>query len=264
MKAGGKTMKKLLASLLVMSLSVTAAGCFPFGSIVGRGPVETRSFDFSGFTRIETGNNFDVEVVRADAFSVTITTNENLFDYLDLEQTGDTLSIRLENGSYTFAEMKARVTMPDVFSLEVSGASKGKATGFDFAHALTLKASGASEIDLESIKAGETEVEVSGASRIRGELEAANISFTISGASSAELDGRGLTLDLTVSGASNANLRDFTVTNAAVNFSGASSGSVNAAGRLDVQLSGASSLRYFGDPQLDDVNTSGGSSLNKG
>ncbi|MEN8615381.1 head GIN domain-containing protein [Dehalogenimonas sp. THU2] len=256
--------KKTIILLIVLSFCVTAAGCFPFGSIVGRGPVETRNFEFSGFTRIVAATAFDVEVVLSSDFSVTVTTNENLFEYMDLQQNGDTLTVQLRSGSYSFASLKARITMPDLFSLEVSGASSGQVSDFNFSHALTLKASGASSIDLSNVRAGDVEMEISGASRVRGGIETDHGRINLSGASTVDLAGNGRNYELTASGASNATLRNFTTDNTKVVFSGASSGSVNSDGQLDVSLSGASSLRYFGNPTVGDVDVSGGSSFSRG
>jgi hypothetical protein len=257
-------MKKILAFGLVASLSLLGMACIPFGSIVGRGPVETRSLDFAGFTKLEISSTFKVEVVRDASYSVSVTTNQNIFDYLDFSKDGDTLKIRLKNGSYTVASLKARVTMPDVLSLEVSGASSGSLSGFNSTAALILRASGASTIELAGIKCGDVDTEVSGASKIKGNMESANATFDISGASNATLSGHGQNLNVTVSGASRATLKDFMTTSAKVNFSGASSGDVNTSGRLDVTLSGASSLKYYGNATLGDVSVTGASSLNKG
>ncbi|MEL7562874.1 head GIN domain-containing protein [Dehalogenimonas sp. 4OHTPN] len=257
-------MKKILTLLVTASLAVTAAGCFPFGSIIGRGPVETRTFDLSGFSRVEVSSTFDAEISRGSAFSVTVTTNENIFDYLDLEVNGDTLLVRLKSGSYTVANLDAGITMPDLKALEVSGASEASVSGFNFNHDLDLKVSGASSITVENVKSGNVNIEASGASRVKGSLECGDARLNVSGASNADLSGLGRNLDVTASGASHITLRDFSGAEVKVNFSGASSGTVNASGRLDVQLSGASSLRYFGNPAIGDVNVTGGSSFSKG
>ena len=256
--------KKLVTLLIIMALAVSATGCFTIGSIVGRGPVETQIFDFTGFTRIIVTTSFDVDIIQSNDFSVTVTTNQNLFEYLDLQQNGDTLKLQLRSGSYSFASLKAHITMPDIFSLEVSGASSGLVSNFNFTHSLALKATGASNIDLTNVKSGDIDMEISGASHINGGLVSANARFNISGASSVDLTGNGGALDVTASGASHATLKDFACGNIKVNFSTATSGSVNSGGRLDVQLSGASSLRYFGNPVLGEVNVSGGSSISKG
>ncbi len=257
-------MKKLLAFTMILALSLTAVACFPFGSIVGRGDLDTRDFTFSGFTRVEVSTTFEVDIVRGDAFSVSVTTYENIFDYLDLEQNGDTLEIKLKDGSYTISSLDAKVTMPDLTVLEVSGASEAKAEAFNSGHNLDLKASGASIIELSNIRCGIADIEVSGASRVRGSLDSGDANVTISGASTVDVSGRGGKLDVTASGASHATFEDFTSNDTKVNFSGASSGSVNTPAKLDVQLSGASSLKYFGNPALGEVNVTGASSLNKG
>jgi hypothetical protein len=66
-----------------------------------------------------------------------------------------------------------------------------------------------------------------------------------------------------ISGASSFKLDDFIVNNADIDFSGASSGTVNLNGRLDANLSGASRLWYIGEPTSTDINTSGGSTVSK-
>ncbi|MDV2988760.1 MAG: DUF2807 domain-containing protein [Dehalogenimonas sp.] len=260
--------KKLLVLLLITGLMVSVTGCFSIscsiGSIVGRGPVETQTFDFSGFTRVQAATAFEVNIVRSDEFSVSVTTNENIFDYLALERTGDTLYVQLKAGSYTLASLKATITMPDLFSVDVSGASSATVSGFSYSHALTLKASGASSVELADMQSGELELLISGASRITGSINSGNGSFNISGVSTLEISGSGGNLVVTGSSVSSVILREFIAGNISVSYSGATSGSVNANGELDVLLSGASSLRYFGNPTLGDVNVSGGSSINQG
>jgi hypothetical protein len=64
-----------------------------------------------------------------------------------------------------------------------------------------------------------------------------------------------------VSGASSLKLDDFTVGNANVDFSGASSGTINLDGRLDADLSGASRLWYIGEPTMGTIDTSGASTI---
>jgi len=257
-------LKKVLAVILVTAIGAAAVGCLPFGGVIGRGPVQTQNFNFSGFTKVEVSFTFDVEIVRDAAFSVSVTTNENVFDRLALEQTGDILKIKLDPGNYTIASLKARVTMPDLTGLTVSGASAAKITGFSSDNLLRLQISGASAAELADIKSGQADFEISGGSRVKGSLICGDLRANLSGASSLELTGSGLDIDVTASGASHVTLQNFICADAKVNFSGASSGTVKAAGRLDVQLSGASSLRYFGSPTLGDINVTGGSSFNKG
>jgi hypothetical protein len=94
-------------------------------------------------------------------------------------------------------------------------------------------------------------------------MTASNIEFDISGASRIQLEGSANDMVASVSGASRLNLGSFTVNNADVSFSGASSGTINLDGRLDADLSGASRLSYIGEPTMGTINTSGASTLSK-
>jgi hypothetical protein len=66
-----------------------------------------------------------------------------------------------------------------------------------------------------------------------------------------------------VDGASHLNLDDFTVNNANVSLSGASSGTINLSGRLDADLSGASTLWYIGEPTMGTINVADSSELSE-
>jgi hypothetical protein len=133
--------------------------------------------------------------------------------------------------------------MPELRGLTASGASRG--TIFDFSSSEGL------------------DITVSGASGVTGDITAGIVDFDISGASTIQLKGSANDMDANVSGASHFNLDAFTVNNADVNFSGASSGTVNLNGRLDANLSGASRLWYIGEPTMGDINTSGASTISK-
>jgi hypothetical protein len=160
---------------------------------------------------------------------------------LDVRLEGRTLRIGFKaecwvSGATT---MEAEIAMPALVGLNLSGASQGVISGFK------------SERPLE--------LEVSGASAIRGDIESGDVTAGISGASSLQLDGRGSDLKLNVSGASRADLAGFRVRDADVEVSGASSARVAPSGRLDVEASGASRVYYLGNPTMGRVEVSGGS-----
>lgn len=228
-------MKKLILTLLVMVL-------FTSGLLVGCGPVRTRTYNFTDFARVEVGYAFQVEVVQSDSYSVSITANEDIFNNIQVSQEGETLKIHLTQ-SATFGTRKAEITMPDLRAINLSGAAKGTIKGFSSSDDFTLDLSGASKLD--------------------GDLTAGDVDFHVSGASTVELDGSAQDIDVDTSGASHVKLADFSVRNADVTLRGASSGTVNLSGKLDADLSGASHLEYVGEPTLGTINTSGSSTLRK-
>lgn len=90
-----------------------------------------------------------------------------------------------------------------------------------------------------------------------------NARFTISAASTVTLGGRPGSLEIIGSGSCRLELSDFAVHDARVNLSGASQATVNLDGRLDADLSGASTLLYMGEPVLGDISVTGGSTISK-
>jgi hypothetical protein len=232
-----------LAAVLIALVALIACGPIVIGGgITGSGASETRTFDYTGFTRLDVGSAIPVEVTRADQFGISVTADNNLWPYVIVSKSGDTLRITLESGhSYLNTHIRAKVSMPALSAMDLSGAVSGTITGFS------------SESDFQGT--------LSGASKLTGDLTAGDVTLRLSGASSVTLTGSGTSLDANASGASSLNLDGFKVTNAEVTMTGASHGSLDVTGRLDVSLSGASSLQYSGNPTLGRQNISGASSL---
>ena len=257
-------MKKAIVAVLTVVLLTSGllAGCG--GVVKGSGNLETQTFDFTGFTRVEVGHAFEVEIVQSDSYSVTITADDNLFKYIQVSKEGGTLKIGLKPITTSWsATLRAEITMPQLSGLALSGATRGTVSGFSSTENLDIKVSGASSLDLVEMSASDIDFEISGASRVTGDIIASDADFEVSGASTVQLQGSAKDIVIDASGASRAELAAFPVNNADVKLSGASRGTVNMDGRLDANLSGASKLEYIGEPTMGNINTSGASTLSK-
>jgi len=257
---------KYIGLVLFIVLLVGAIGCNTIGYsgsvITGSGNLEIQAMDYRDFTKIDAGYAFSIEVTEADAFSVSITLDDNLFEYLNIGQTGDTLHISLEpNNSYRNSTLRATINMPALREVKLSGASKGDVKWFTSSDNLELAASGASHFELDDIDSGNTKLILSGASKASGSINMADGDFDISGASTVELEGTAQDVSMAASGASTMLLPDFTIANADIELSGASTTRVNVSGTLDISASGASMLVYIGNPTLGRVNISSFSTL---
>jgi hypothetical protein len=197
--------------------------------------------ELSGFSTVIVSHAFEVEIAEADSYSVSITVDDNLFEYLNVKTSGSTLFIGLVSGNYIRATQEAVITMPDLRELRLSGASGVEVSGFKSSHPVNFY--------------------LSGASHLSGDIEMGDSKLSLSGASSIELEGSADDIAVGASGASDVRLANLSVVNAKVNLSGASDATVNATGRLDGSLSGASRLEYMGSPTLGSVTTSGASTI---
>jgi hypothetical protein len=243
MKAVFRPMQRLL---LVLPLALVGIGCDVDDLTHGHwdhecGRVVSRSYDLTGFDAIHVGDALRLEVRQADAFRVEVSVPEGAEDDLEVRQQGAWL--RIGGAGRCGAERRVTVELPVLRRLEAEQASRVALRG--------LSSSGRLELDL------------SDASQIDGDLVANVTLIRLSTASEAELSGATERLELNATEVSRAKLRDLAARRADVELSAASTATVSVGEWLDVTASGLSVLRYAGDPQLGQVNLSGGSRLER-
>lgn len=247
--------------IIVISTLLITSGC---AIVTGSGDLATREFEYSDFTKVEIGYAFEAEISQDDSFMVKVTLDDNLFDYLDISQSGETLIITMEPGNvFTRATQRVVITLPNLERLELSGASRANVSGIVSLNDLDFNLSGASQMDISAVSSSDITLELSGASRADGSMTMTNGDFNLSGASSITIEGSAQDIIVDVSGASRAHLDDFIITNARINLSGASNATVNVSGQLSGDLSGASTLHYIGNPTLGNITTSGASTISQ-
>jgi hypothetical protein len=258
-------MRKFLTGLaILLMLPLASTGC----SRVNPGPTINKSYDFTGFSKVEVSSAFEVEIVPSSTWSVSVTAQEKLFEHINVNKNGDTLEINLKwtvgnlLSNWGFKRAKASIALPELESLNLSGASRGSAKGFQSTRDKKIVVSGASTLETD-IGAANMTLNLSGAGKISGTTRAATFTATIDGASRINLTGTANTLNLNISGASSADMGGLTAQNVDVNLSGASRATVAPVSRIKISVSGASSLTYTGNPTLDSVEVSGASSVHK-
>jgi hypothetical protein len=260
-----KTRNIIIITLsVILGVTLLVSACNGIGPVViGSSQMETGEFDMKDFNKVDVGGYCKLDVSQSDSYSVTITANQNLFDYLTVINDNGTLKINLKPfHTFNFVKMDVRITMPALNGLQLSGASRGEVTGFVSTNDLNVDISGASKMNLNDIEAGDTSFEISGASTLTGNIKVTEIDFNISGASTVELKGSANMVDVQASGASTVRLADFPTGRAKFNLSGASNGTTDVSDKLDIILSGASRLVYSGNPNLGSISISGASTLN--
>jgi hypothetical protein len=232
------------ATLIIVASAIILLGEWLPTNIVGSGNLVTQQKDISGFSAIQVSSGFKVEISKSSFFSISITADDNIIDYIQVSKTGNTLHVGLQMGSYQSTTLQVEIELPELNSLELSGGSSGTAEMFSSSEPFVVELSGASRLEMQDINVGDFEVELSGASRLTAE-------------------GSGNDLLSIVSGASNLDLTSFPVTNSNLSLSGASKATINLDGTLDASVSGASKLYYIGEPTMGNIDISDSSSINK-
>jgi hypothetical protein len=251
------------SGLVLVLLLVTAAGAC--GVVSGSGDLVTREPALNDFSRVEAGNGFEVSVTAGTPASVKVTIDDNIEQYLDVGVKDGTLHVELEDlNAYSGVTRRAVVVLPNLEALELNGSSQAQVRGFtDPEQAVEFALSGASEVDLEDITAGDVTVSLSGASRATGGITMGPAHVALSGGSKATLSGAAGRLSIDASGGSSADLARLPAESVDAQLSGGSEAVVTTSGRLDADLSGGSDLSYGGSPRLGAIDTSGGSDLHE-
>lgn len=228
-------MKKIgiLIFITALAIGIIVSNVFSFGKITrnflnvtvgwggecGSGNVVTENRDLSGFNGVEVGGVFKVEIVAGKEYSVEVEADDNLVPLINTEVEDGVLKIGTEKSISKKSALKIRISAPNIETLDTSGVSG---------------------ITLSGVKNSALSIQSSGASKINVEGATGNLTIDVSGAS--VVDAVGLQ-----------------ATNAKVRASGASKITVNASNEIDADLSGASKVRYAGDPKNIIRNTSGAS-----
>jgi hypothetical protein len=257
----------LILTILVVAL-LLALGCSASGEdsndITGSGVLETRQFDYADFTQLALSQGFQANVNQADSFSVSLTMDDNMYDYLDMKQTEGKLYIRLEGGSYREYTAKVNITMPELRGLELSASSAAVVTDFLIEGPLDLDAQASSTIMFSDVQAASVRCRASSSSMVFGRIDMDDGDFTVVASSALQLEGSAESVSLDVTSSSSVNLAKFDVVDMSIELSAASSGIVNVSGRLDLGVHAVSYLQYFGDPIIGDYDVSTGSRVERG
>lgn len=233
-------MKKAIIGILLVLLLISGlvAGCTGV-KVIGSGKLITKKFDYSDFNRIKAENGMHVELTKSDTYNVEVIADDNVMEHIQVSKSGDTLKIRPKaNAAFRSATLTAKITMPDLYKLELSGGSHASVTGFVSSHDLSISLSGGSHLS-EPLKPGD--------------ISAGNADFNLSGGSHVTLSGSTDDLSIKCSGGSHINLEAFSVSNADIDLSGGSHATVNVGGTLDAKLSGGSKVFYVGEPTMGEI-----------
>jgi Putative auto-transporter adhesin, head GIN domain len=223
----------------------------------------TYEYNLSGFSGIDGSSSFDIEIKRADKFSIMIVADKSLKDKLIVEIRGDILYLGMKPFSgFNFKSPKAIITMPDLKSVQLSGASSIIAADFRSNNDFFCDLSGSSSLEID-ITARNCTFELSGSSDAVAVIESELVSVNLSGSSDIELFGFGSDLKADLGGASSADLGEFSIKNADIEISGSSDIHVNMDGTLNIDASGASNMYYTGNVIMGDIELSGSSSIEK-
>jgi hypothetical protein len=232
-------MKNLVLASLIVFFTMLSCGL----PIHDPKNTEDRDYALGNFTGISASSAIEVEVVPAAQFRVTAIGHFRDLDHLSVKVRNNVLEAKCTRFRWVSGRsVKLLVEMPKLNKLTLSGAAEAKVMPFDSAMAINIDLTGAAELRLNT-RSSQLSGQLSGASELRMTQPSQSIQLDLSGASELDaFDAPSVSCDLELSGASEA--------------------SVQVSDLLKVYASGASTVRYKGNPRVE-KRTSGSSEVRK-
>ena len=199
-----------LAPLLVAAV-VALSSCGPGSSLSivhGSGNPSTETRQVGPFTKIEIEGTGDVDVAVKPVAALTVTSDDNLLPLVKTEVVGDTLKIRWAQSVRTSLGIKARIAVPSLEALSISGSG-------------TIHAEGIRE---------------------------SAFSVSISGSGDITAKGQADTCDIAINGSGDVETRELVAHDTRVAIDGSGSAVVYADQSLEAAIAGTGSISYLGHP----------------
>jgi len=230
-------MKKVI---LFLSIVLAFSSCDT--GVAGNGNVIKKDLSITEFSALEVNGAFEVMLRQGTGVGLSIEMDENLFEYLEVTQRSNVLKIETERVIRKSKAKKIYLTVTDLEEIEVNGANELETRGGLNGESLMVQANGASQLKIEFIG---TELKL-----------AAN------GGSSINLRGEVGALEIEVNGAAKVKASKMRADHVKVEVSGAAESEVWAVNSLDVSASGASDVKYKGEPEIN-KESSGASNISR-
>ncbi|MCG8319058.1 MAG: DUF2807 domain-containing protein [Cytophagales bacterium] len=203
----------------------------------GNGDIILQTIEVSGFEKVDVRGFYEVTLQPGTKEGVTIETDENLFDFIEVFVRGNKLIIASEESLKSDFGIKIAITYKALKAISSSGASVIKTNG---------------TVTTEDLK-----IAMSGAGLIEMDVETQMLDLNLSGAGMVRLSGETDEQFLELSGAGSLDAYELKSDACSVNLSGVGAAKVYVKEKLDARVSGIGGIKYRGNPKSVNKNVSG-------
>mgnify|MGYP001769646544 CR=1 FL=1 len=226
-----------LKSFYLTLITVVLMGCNSFSQNLQK---EERKV--TGFTGIELSIAGDIELIQGEQFKVILEADADKIKDVETTLKGETLVIETHK-SHLFNNSKVRltITLPELKSIEISGAGDINAQGEFNCKDLELEISGAGDLKFNQLSVNNLTIDISGAGDI-----------TING------DKKANNLKIDINGAGDVTIEKLPFETATADINGSGSCRINVTTTLNADINGSGDLLYSADPKMNiEINGSG-------
>jgi hypothetical protein len=125
----------------------------------------TLAYDFDGFTSIGVPTVFGILVTQGSEYSIEVMIDEEAADRVEVTKDGSTLTIALRSADGQIETLDARVTMPVLDRIDLTGVVNARLYGFDQAE-MAINVGNVSSLRGDALRIGHLQASVSGVSHM--------------------------------------------------------------------------------------------------
>lgn len=208
---------------------------------------QRRTVDVGSFDNLSLGVAATLYLTQGNNEKVEIECDDDRFDEIEFDYSGDKLVIKNEDKWSWFSSSKSKVTiyvtMKDISRLSVSGSGD--------------------MIGKNKISTEDLELNVSGSGDIELELSSDEVDLRISGSGSVRLNGTSNKMDARISGSGKVKAEDMEVKRFKASISGSGTCYITASEEINASISGSGTVYYSGNPDKVVSNSSGSGKVRK-
>jgi len=172
--------------ILIVVPTISVLGLLFSRRYRGNGVERSQTFELEPFDSLSVSGKAQVTVSCGQEQSVTITTDENLMELLEIKVSGKRLSAGFKKHVSTRLGMKLDVTLPELKGFRTAGAANVKLLNVDSPE-LDVRASGAARLNAEG-KSDSFSLRISGTGKVdASKLISKKVAVKISGAGEAQI-----------------------------------------------------------------------------
>jgi hypothetical protein len=233
-----KRYSKLLVAFTVCAVVFTSS-CGLVDCTKGSGHPATQQRKVSDFNKINIAGSFRITLKQDSSLNISITGDDNLLKLVETNVSDNVLIIKMDKEACPNNQMTLTIGVHNLKAIEAAGALELYSNGL---------------LNVQDMK-----LNFSGESRIKLNLDAANLTTTVSGDADITLNGQADTHLVNFSGSERFNAFGFVVSDYDIQSAGNDECEINVLHSLNLHTSGVSTIKYKGAP-VRLVNEKSGSS----
>jgi hypothetical protein len=211
--------------------------------VVGSGNITTKTVSTPSYDKIKAVGSMDVHLESGNEGTITITTDDNLQEYIMIEVENDVLTLRTKKNVNLKTKKGIHISVP-----------------FQDISAVSLVGSG--DIDTKDTINGEAlEVTVTGSGDVVLDLVSITIDAKITGSGDMTLSGTVKDFEVKLSGSGDFKGSDLKAENTQAYVSGSGDAAVYASNSLKARVNGSGDIKYSGNPNTSDTKVLGSGSI---